>query len=499
MATAAVNPVLQQSVLDKFAKPIADKSKAVVENLDLTVEKQSVVVEKQDEIGTKIKQVVADIDSSRIKDSFAKSSDGIKELTFGLLDIKGIMEQVAKKFQALQDVFAPIAEIGSFGLHLEDRITGQKALKEKGDEITMRYRGKDGRRRERGTDKDGKKFDRFAKAPLGFLDKFKLMIGTVTKMLGNLVKAMIPLMLKFVFFGGIFALAAFAIGKFVEYMGGWDWLEDTINDLELNFMKLGQSISKFRKNFMTFDPTKRKQLANEIAENERIIQFKEDRNEDKARVRELKKEFTSEGGVLDEVGFKKATSDEGLITGDVVMDDIGRYIDSVTGNTVGYETTADKMQMDLKRSPGFNPFTLDFWFKSMSATDILQRKDQIKKQREREREFLIESGEITDAGDGVYLDQKGNKFDAMGVPIRNDGLKVETSTGEKIEVSEEDLKDITKYMFETLSRDLSPPSTTTSGSVGGSTVVAPQAINNVSTNLVGNQLPTTSETIQDNR
>ena len=86
-----VDPVLQQSVLDKFAIPIADKSKAVVETI--TVEKQSVVVEKQDLIAkNKTIKVVADIDSTRIKESFAKSSDAIKELTFDPLDIEAIMK-----------------------------------------------------------------------------------------------------------------------------------------------------------------------------------------------------------------------------------------------------------------------------------------------------------------------------------------------------------------------------------------------------------------------
>lgn len=112
----AVNPQLQSAVLDKFARPFADKTRQITDNLDLSVEKQDVVIEKQDKIGDKVKKVISNLERAGdgIKGAFGRSADGLKELSMGFIDIKGIIEEVSKKFNALGDLFAPFAEIGSF-------------------------------------------------------------------------------------------------------------------------------------------------------------------------------------------------------------------------------------------------------------------------------------------------------------------------------------------------------------------------------------------------
>lgn len=126
-----VNPVLQSAIVDKYGKPFAEKTQKIVENLDLTVEKQEIVIEKQDEIGKATKKVMRNFEVD-MGGAFARSSDGIKELTGGFLDIKDIIETVGKKFSALADVVAPFSEvisgIGS-GLDIRDRFKKDKTGK----------------------------------------------------------------------------------------------------------------------------------------------------------------------------------------------------------------------------------------------------------------------------------------------------------------------------------------------------------------------------------
>jgi len=127
----AVSSVLQSSIVDKYGKPFAQRTQKIVEQLDVTVEKQEIVIEKQDEIGKATKKVMRSFEVD-MGGAFARSSDGIKELTGGFLDIKDIIDTVGKKFSALGDVVAPISEvisgIGS-GLDIRDRFKKDKTDK----------------------------------------------------------------------------------------------------------------------------------------------------------------------------------------------------------------------------------------------------------------------------------------------------------------------------------------------------------------------------------
>ena len=107
-----INPALQSAVLDKFGNPFGQATQKIVENMDMTVEKQEIVIEKQDEIGKKTKEVISNLEGSSVdfNAAFSRSSDGIKELTGGFVDLRGIIETIGKKFSALNDVFAPVGE-----------------------------------------------------------------------------------------------------------------------------------------------------------------------------------------------------------------------------------------------------------------------------------------------------------------------------------------------------------------------------------------------------
>ena len=259
----AVNPVLQSAIVDKYGKPFAEKTQKIVENLDMTVEKQDVVVEKQDKLGDKIKEVVSNFEGAgtNFSDAFSRSSDGIKELSMGFLDIKGIVEEVGKKFQALGDFFAPIAEIGSFlavsGIgkkFLGGQGSGTKKtsmfdrLKERGQNIVDKTRAigsqridDSGRVRDKKTGRFAKKNDPLLLFKENITNKFKnlgkSMAGFTKNLLaaargfGLLIVGMLPVIAKFLLIGGLIALAAVGIGKLVKALGGWELLEKGINGI----------------------------------------------------------------------------------------------------------------------------------------------------------------------------------------------------------------------------------------------------------------------------
>lgn len=269
----AVNPQLQSAVLDKFARPFADKTQNIVENLDMTVEKQDVVVEKQDKLGDKVKDVVSNLEGAggNFSDAFSRSSDGLKELSMGFVDIKGIIEEVGKKFSALQDILAPLAEFLSFFYvanivgKKKDKNEGIKKtsmfdrLKERGQNIVDKTRAigtqyrkgellrnkKDGSLVQPGQAEDPlllfkekitktfnfenlkDKFKNLGKSIAGFTKK----LLAAARGFGLLILGMLPVIAKFLLIGGLIALAAVGIGKLVKALGGWELLEKGINGI----------------------------------------------------------------------------------------------------------------------------------------------------------------------------------------------------------------------------------------------------------------------------
>lgn len=321
----AVNPALQSAVLDKFAKPFANKTAKIVDNLDTTIEKQDIVVEKQDDIGKKIKKVVSDIESSGIKDAFARSSDGIKELSFGLLDIKGVLETVGDKFRALQDVVAPISEIGNFafgdaGQRAKDFFLGDNKDKlrdtksplrqvRKGE--TVKFGGKTykgGQMLPAGVDEDGQIIQMGLAKRLNnsFKGLFKS-IGNITKAFGRLVMSLIPLTLKFLLFGGLFAAVAFGVGKLIQALGGWNFVESIIDNVVISLKSLELAFLK-ASNF--FKGTEEKQNQIDLLSTE--LEFQKNQKRDKERIREIEEESKNDKGVIDVEKVKAQIDKEGL-------------------------------------------------------------------------------------------------------------------------------------------------------------------------------------------
>jgi hypothetical protein len=291
----AVNPQLQSAVLDKFARPFADKTRQITENLDLSVEKQDVVIEKQDKLGDKVKDVVSNLEGAggNFSDAFSRSSDGLKELSMGFVDIKGIIEEVGKKFSALQDFLSPLAEVlsflfvsGFFGKK-KDKNEGIKKtsmfdrLKERGQNIVDKTRAigtqyrkgellrnkKDGTLVQPGQAEDPLLLfkEKITKTFSNFGDKFKnlgkSMAGFTKNLLaaargfGLLIVGMLPVIAKFLLIGGLIAVAAVGIGKLIKALGGWELLEKGINGI-INLV--GRIQNGFRQFILAIDTAVRK-------------------------------------------------------------------------------------------------------------------------------------------------------------------------------------------------------------------------------------------------
>ena len=268
----AVNPVLQSAILDKFGKPFAQKSAEIVDKMDLTADKQDVVIEKQNTLTDAIKDVVSSIKDStqNIKASFGKASDGIKELSFGFVDIKGIVGEVNNKFGALKDVLAPLIEIGA-ALGVTGFFTGkigkkQKTqdtdgtddikdvkksgfakLKEAEEDIRRKKLGRGGRFKE----DIGKSASSLKESFLGLGTKIKL----ISKAFGGLIIGMLPVIAKFLLIGGLITLAAVGIGKLIGALGGWELLEKAINGIQ---NVIGRLQNGFRQLVLALDTIVRK-------------------------------------------------------------------------------------------------------------------------------------------------------------------------------------------------------------------------------------------------
>ena len=405
----AVSPVLQSAIVDKFGKPFAERTQKIVENLDITVEKQDVVVEKQDELGDKIKKVSRSLDTD-FKGAFSKSADGIKELTFGFVDLKGIIEEVGKKFSAIQDIFAPIAEIGSFGFQigqkqdtLEEISTGEKS--EKANKVLDRFGNPFDSGSKSKDDPKNKKGKKGEKQELGRMDKMNKASGRLTAAFGNLLRAMAPLMLKFLVFGGLFVALAYGVGKLIQALGGWNLIEDSINFLDLQFLKLGRSMAEFM-NFIAIDKFsdeyKKREL--EIFEKNKAIAFKEKRLDDRAKTRKLEAEFTNEDGVFDKEGFKTAARNQNLITKFDTINEVGQTVDIDTGAVIDEKRTSDAMKEKALKD-FLNPSFFETIQKAalstvmpggivqaIGVTDLKKDLDRADIQREKEDQLLIESG-----------------------------------------------------------------------------------------------------------
>lgn len=315
MEATAVNPVLQSAIVDKYGKPFAEKTQQIVENLDMTVEKQDVVVEKQDQIGDKVKDVLSNLEGSggNLGKAFGKSADGLKELTFGFVDIKGVLEEISKKFSAVGDLVAPLAEIGSFGF-----LTSSIGVNESGQVTVSDPDEKDDspgiidtsgnvidtgdkKKSDKATEKSNKK-------TLNFMERFRKSIGFVITGFKNLMKSLIPLIAKFVFMGLKFAVVAFGVGKLIQALGGWNFVESFIDNVVIGLKSLQLAFLKAT-NLFGGEEKKKK-----IREVEGELRFQKAQKEDKKRVREIEEASKDEKGVINLDKVKEQVEKEGLVS-----------------------------------------------------------------------------------------------------------------------------------------------------------------------------------------
>jgi hypothetical protein len=324
----AVNPVLQSAILDKYGKPFAEKTQKIVENLDMTVEKQDVVVEKQDKLGDKIKEVVSNFEGAgtNFSDAFSRSSDGIKELSMGFLDIKGIVEEVGKKFQALGDFFAPIAEIGSF---LAVSGVGKKFLGGQGSGTnTLENSREKNRRQELGF--FGRMKENFAKLFVGF----KSILAKVAMAFKSLFVSMLPLIAKFLLFGGLFAIIAFGIGKLISTLVGWNTLKDTLDGLQNAFDSFILFLNRIGLIDLSDEEIEKREEQKTLRKNNKFL--------DKQKEKDAKEIAKIESNTdLSEDDKKKEIAKRGLLTGDetvtktgAILNAEGEIVDVVKDNNI---------------------------------------------------------------------------------------------------------------------------------------------------------------------
>ena len=362
----AVNPVLQSAILDKFGKPFAQKSAEIVDKMDLTADKQDVVIEKQNTLTDAIKDVVSSIKDStqNIKASFGKASDGIKELSFGFVDIKGIVGEVNNKFGALKDVLAPLIEIGAaIGIgslfkrkkqttqdtdgtdDIKDvKKSGFAKLKEAEEDIRRKKLGRGGRFKE----DIGKSASSLKESFLGLGTKIKL----ISKAFGGLIIGMLPVVAKFLLIGGLITLAAVGIGKLIEALGGWELLEKAINGIQ---NVIGRLQNGFRQLMLALDTVVRKASFGKMS----ILDDDERTEKQQAIEDERDRRFFSKERAAGNVP-EGATFEDGKI-----LDKDGETI-SIRKGTEAYE----QKQLDVKQQQELDVLALE----SVKRLPELQKK-----------------------------------------------------------------------------------------------------------------------------
>lgn len=337
----AVNPVLQSAIVDKYGKPFAQRTQKIVENLDITVEKQDVVIEKQEQIGKKVKNVINNLDTAggNFNDAFSRSSDGLKELSMGFIDLKGFIEEVGKKFQALSDFFAPIAEIGSFLLKTS---FGKKMFSKK-REGTNDARSSSERYRRQELGFFGRMKENFAKLFAGF----KSILAKVAGAFKTLFVSMLPAIAKFLLFGGLFALVAIGVSKLIGALGGWELLKAAVDGLQSLFTKFKVAMNSVIMFLDDWTPGKlisdeSRQEKEQFNNREKNKSFLEKRiNQDAAQVGEIMNDKTlSDEEKIEQINLKK------LVTPDSTITDTGAIVNP-DGERLDYRPGTEDSQAFL--------------------------------------------------------------------------------------------------------------------------------------------------------
>lgn len=345
MEATAVNPQLQSAILDKFGNPFGQATQKIVENMDLTVDKQEVLVEKQDTVNDKVKQVINKLDGAGdgMSNALGRASDGIKELSFGMIDLKGIFETVSNKLSALGDIFAPLAEIGSFlavtgvGTKIKDTLTPTKTEEEESKDFDKQFT--DMLNGLNGGDAKEDKLPLAERLQMGFTNFFtglKTMFKNLRTVFGKAITAIRTFtatlftgILAFLPYVAIVAAATFGLVKLVQALGGWELLSKAINGLRTIFGNLKMALNSIVLwadglpligGFLGEEGKQQREEYNRNETNRQTLQDEKDK--DKARVKEIMAD-ESIGSIEDR---KALIQKEGLVTQDSTVNAQGQIM-----------------------------------------------------------------------------------------------------------------------------------------------------------------------------
>ena len=270
-----VNDKLVKDIVTKFTTPIAETFKAV---------KQSV------------------------GESGAKFSDGLKELSGGMIDLQGIGESVSNKLAAFGNLFAPISAL--FTSLSKSTLFSSKAKKE-----------------------ESKQSKKNAKETKGLTSKFKqLKLGVGF------------LSLKFLLIVAAVGAVLVVLYKLAKSFGFVGILQATFNTLQ---NVIGRVMNMFDAFILGLDDIfgflgdeQRKDVENKIVTRTTERALREQRSKDADRVAEIN------AMEISDAEKEKKIREEGLITNEMYLDSQGRLVEEIDGQAVAIEGVGQERFID---------------------------------------------------------------------------------------------------------------------------------------------------------
>lgn len=270
-----VNDKLVKDIVTKFTTPIAETFKAV---------KQSV------------------------GESGAKFSDGLKELSGGMIDLQGIGESVSNKLAAFGNLFAPISAL--FTSLSRSTLFSSKAKKE-----------------------ESKQSKKNAKETKGLTSKFKqLKLGVGF------------LSLKFLLIVAAVGAVLVVLYKLAKSFGFVGILQATFNTLQ---NVIGRVMNMFDAFILGLDDIfgflgdeQRKDVENKIVTRTTERALREQRSKDADRVAEIN------AMEISDAEKEKKIREEGLITNEMYLDSQGRLVEEIDGQAVAIEGVGQERFID---------------------------------------------------------------------------------------------------------------------------------------------------------
>ena len=264
-----VNDELVKDIVTKFTKPIAETFNAV---------KQSV------------------------SESGEKFSDGLKELSGGMIDLQGFSDDVSKKFQAFGNLFAPLrALFNSLAIS-----TGILAVNKKKEVKETKKATKESE----GLSSSFKKL----KLGVGFLSlKFLLIVAAVGAVLVVLYKL----------------AKSFGFVKILQ--ATFDTLTNVIGRVMNMFDSFILALDSALGPFGFLEDAQRKEIENKIVTRTTERALREQRSKDADRIAEIN------AMEISDAEKEQKIREEGLITNNMYLDSQGKLVEEIDGQAVAVE------------------------------------------------------------------------------------------------------------------------------------------------------------------